>query len=516
MNAGLLLKHFAKIIEAPEAVPLLRRFILDLAVRGKLVQQDEKEISSSDLQVVKLEDLNPEFQNGVSSRGDPNGVPTIVLRLADIENTRVTLTETRTLSIESKSVSKYLLEEGDILIVRVNGSADIVGKFVLIDQKLDAIYCDHFIRMRLPRNKIHPEFLELVGASPALREQIQSLFVTTSGQKTVNQKHIGSLKFPLPPLEEQRRIVAKVSELMMLCDTLENATKTRETLQDQLSASSLHFINQEKVSPEETQLILAQLPRMTARKTHVKALRQTILNLAVRGKLVPQNETDEPAEKLLERIKLEKEKLVKAGRIHAQLAILQAVKTKSASPPGWIWVRFGEVMFSRDSERIPVSKEERTMRKKSYDYYGASGVIDKIDSFIFDKPLLLIGEDGANLINRSTPIAFIARGKYWVNNHAHVLDGISEEFLKFIELQINATDLRPYVTGTAQPKMNQANMNSIPIALPPLEEQHRIVTKVSELMTLCDTLETELYNQELGQQQLLEAVLHHALTPSLD
>lgn len=240
MNAGLLLKHFAKIIEAPEALPLLRRFILDLAVRGKLVQQDENEVASSELQIVKLEDLNPEFQNGISSRGDLNGVPTIVLRLADIENTRVTLTETRTLSIESKSVSKYLLEEGDILIVRVNGSADIVGKFVLIDQKLDAIYCDHFIRMRLPRNKIHPEFLELVGASPALREQIQSLFVTTSGQKTVNQKHIGSLKFPLPPLEEQRRIVAKVSELMTICDTLETELYNQELGQQQLLEAVLH------------------------------------------------------------------------------------------------------------------------------------------------------------------------------------------------------------------------------------------------------------------------------------
>lgn len=115
---------------------------------------------------------------------------------------------------------------------------------------------------------------------------------------------------------------------------------------------------------------------------------------------------------------------------------------------------FGEIMISRDGERIPVSKDERSTRAKIYDYYGASGVIDEIDAYLFDKPLLLIGEDGANLINRSTPIAFIARGKYWVNNHAHVLDGISEEFLRFLELHINAIDLKPYVTGTAQPKMN--------------------------------------------------------------
>lgn len=168
-------------------------------------------------------------------------------------------------------------------------------------------------------------------------------------------------------------------------------------------------------------------------------------------------------------------------------------------------------MYSRDGERIPVSKEERQIRAKTYDYYGASGVIDKIDGFLFDKPLLLIGEDGANLINRSTPIAFIARGKYWVNNHAHVLDGISESFLRFIEIYINATDLKPYVTGTAQPKMNQAKMNSIPVAVPPEAEQGRIVAKVEALMALCDGLEAALREGEGLKGKALEAVLGEQL-----
>ena len=79
-------------------------------------------------------------------------------------------------------------------------------------------------------------------------------------------------------------------------------------------------------------------------------------------------------------------------------------------------------MINRDRERIPLSVAQRQFLSKRYDYYGASGVIDKVDRYLFDKELLLIGEDGANLLNRSTPIAFIAKGKYWVNNHAHVLD----------------------------------------------------------------------------------------------
>ncbi len=171
-------------------------------------------------------------------------------------------------------------------------------------------------------------------------------------------------------------------------------------------------------------------------------------------------------------------------------------------------------MISRDADRIPVSAEDRQFRKGEYDYYGASGVIDKIDKFLFDKPLLLIGEDGANLINRSTPIAFIARGKYWVNNHAHVLDGTSEDFLKYIELYINAIDLVPYVTGTAQPKMNQAKMNNIVLGLPSEAEQRRIVAKVDELMALCDQLESQHSNAAEAHEKLVSHLLGTLLIPS--
>ena len=168
---------------------------------------------------------------------------------------------------------------------------------------------------------------------------------------------------------------------------------------------------------------------------------------------------------------------------------------------------FGNSGFNRDAERIPLSVDERKNRRGEYDYYGASGVIDSINDYLFDKPLLLIGEDGANLINRSTPIAFIARGKYWVNNHAHVLDGISEDFLQYICLHINAISLEAYITGTAQPKMNQAKMNSIVLALPPLAEQKRIVAKVDELMALCDKLEEEQAENSATHQTLVETLL---------
>lgn len=229
----------------------------------------------------------------------------------------------------------------------------------------------------------------------------------------------------------------------------------------------------------------------------VGKMRELILDLAVRGRLVEQDADEESASELMIAIRRHK--------------AVQEIKPLQQGPyeiPGsWLWAKFGEIMISRDSERVPVSKEERATRAKTYDYYGASGIIDKIDGYLFDKTLLLIGEDGANLVNRSTPIAFLATGKYWVNNHAHVLDGISEEFLKYIALYINSVDLRPYVTGSAQPKMNQAKMNSIPVPLPPLAEQKRIVAKVDELMALCDRLEAQQKERETRHTALVQASL---------
>ena len=153
-------------------------------------------------------------------------------------------------------------------------------------------------------------------------------------------------------------------------------------------------------------------------------------------------------------------------------------------PKSWCWVRFETALVNRDAKRIPLSVAQRKKLEKKYDYYGASGVIDKVDRYLFDKPLLLIGEDGANLLLRSKPIAFIATGKYWVNNHAHVIDAVGGVDLHYIALFINATNLAPYVTGTAQPKMNQERLNSILVPLPPSAEQHRIVTTFEEIAAI--------------------------------
>ncbi|UTX59092.1 restriction endonuclease subunit S [Klebsiella michiganensis] len=241
----------------------------------------------------------------------------------------------------------------------------------------------------------------------------------------------------------------------------------------------------------------------------IKKLRELILELAVRGKLVPQDPNDEPASELLKRIAAEKAELVKLGKIKKPKPLPEISEEEKPFelPVGWEWARFGDATYNRDAERIPLSSDERMNRSGTFDYYGASGIIDKIDDYIFDKPLLLIGEDGANLINRSTPIAFMAHGQFWVNNHAHVIDGISEEYLNYLCIYINAISLENYITGTAQPKMNQAKMNTILIGLPPEHEQLKIKNKVTELLSLCDQLEQHSLSSLDAHQQLVETLL---------
>ena len=158
-------------------------------------------------------------------------------------------------------------------------------------------------------------------------------------------------------------------------------------------------------------------------------------------------------------------------------------------PKGWAWTRFSAITINRDSERKPISSSQRTDVAKIYDYYGASGKIDKIDKYIFNERLLLIGEDGANLVTRNKPIAFFAEGQYWVNNHAHCIDATDKFILEYLCFYINAISLEKYVTGSAQPKMTQDNMNSILIPLPPYSEQKHMSQRLNEVMYTVDNIE---------------------------
>jgi type I restriction enzyme S subunit len=143
------------------------------------------------------------------------------------------------------------------------------------------------------------------------------------------------------------------------------------------------------------------------------------------------------------------------------------------NPFQWPVFSLGEICLNEDARRVPVKSSDRKAMQGRFPYYGASGIIDNVDSYLFEGQRLLVGEDGANLLARSSPIAFIADGKYWVNNHAHVLGENGKAKLRFLEYYFALVDLKPFVTGSAQPKLTRSALDSLPVPLPPLDLQER-------------------------------------------
>ncbi|HFU3729968.1 TPA: restriction endonuclease subunit S [Streptococcus suis] len=164
------------------------------------------------------------------------------------------------------------------------------------------------------------------------------------------------------------------------------------------------------------------------------------------------------------------------------------------------WKTLGEVAENLDYLRKPVTKGSRS--SGIYPYYGASGIVDYVDDYIFDGDYLLVSEDGANLIARKTPIAFSVTGKSWINNHAHVLKFESDIDRKYVSYYLNHIDLTPYISGAAQPKLNQQNLNSIKLAYPKQEVRNRIVQVLDNFDAVCNDLNIGLPKEiELRQKQ---------------
>jgi type I restriction enzyme, S subunit len=244
-------------------------------------------------------------------------------------------------------------------------------------------------------------------------------------------------------------------------------------------------------------------------KYGIKKLRELILELAVRGKLVPQDPKDEPASVLLEKIAKEKTRLIKEDKIKKEKPLPEITDDEKpfGLPNGWEWLRLGNIFDIQDYLRIPVSISERQLRVGPYPYYGANGQVGFIDNYIFEGERVLIAEDGGFFDDPIRGVAYIANGKFWVNNHAHVLECLGGTCAKFWLSFFNRMDWEPLVRGMTRAKLNQAVMVQIPLALPPLSEQHRIVAKVDELMALCDKLEQRQADSNIAHQTLVETLL---------
>ncbi|MBQ9237399.1 MAG: restriction endonuclease subunit S [Prevotella sp.] len=147
----------------------------------------------------------------------------------------------------------------------------------------------------------------------------------------------------------------------------------------------------------------------------------------------------------------------------------------------WKEYKLGEIINVLDYKRVPLSAKERSTRKGIYPYYGAQGIIDYVDDYIFDGTYLLIAEDGENLKSQKQNIAQLASGRYWVNNHAHIVENNNRSDLRYICYLLNSLDISGYITGSAQPKLNQANLVNISVHIPPLETQQKIASILSAL-----------------------------------
>lgn len=191
---------------------------------------------------------------------------------------------------------------------------------------------------------------------------------------------------------------------------------------------------------------------------------------------------------------------------------LQSVFTKRG--PGWVESTVDTLSTNLDSKRVPITKNVRTSGK--YPYYGASGIVDYVDDYIFEGDTLLVSEDGANLLARSTPIAFSVSGRYWVNNHAHILKFERMATQRFVEFYFAGIKLDEYITGAAQPKLNQRALNSIPIPIPKtIEEQERVVESLQSAQAETQALES-IYCQKLAAlDELKKSLLHQAFTGKL-
>ena len=564
MSIDFLFADFDRLIQSAESVHRLRRFILDLAVRGKLAPQDPndepasellKRIAAEKVRLVKAGKIKKNKAKPIQMANEPFRLPDSwewtaignvflydagikrepialaqkewLLELEDIEkDTGRLLVRTWVSERESRS-TKSEFRVGDILYGKLR---PYLNKVLIAD--IPGYSTTEIVALR-PYISLCSEYCAL-----ALRRPDFVNYVTRLGQGTkmprLRTEDAAVAPFPLPPLAEQHRIVNKVDELMALCDRLEAARAEREATRDRLATASLARLNAPNPDPamfqHDVAFSLNNLAPLTTRSDQIKALRQTILNLAVRGKLVRQDPNDEPASELLKRIATEKARLVKAGKAKRGKALpsISEDQTKVPLPTSWFWCRLGNLSklvtsgsrgwakyYSREGAIFVrmgnLSKEHYRLRLDHIQHVkppsNREGTRTQLDTG--DLLISITGDVGMlGLI----PENF---GEAYINQHTAMVRPVDEMKGRYLAEFFRSPFAKDQFNAPQRGIKNSFRLTDITqflVPLPPLAEQHRIVAKVDELMEFCDQLEASLATGDETQGRLVGAVLHKLLS----
>ncbi|MFM5274992.1 restriction endonuclease subunit S [Aeromonas caviae] len=552
----------------------LRELILELAVRGKLVPQDPSDepasvllerITAEKAQLVKegkikkpkaLPEIGEEdkpFELPEGWKWDKVGNLATIVRGVSYpkhqvsENNKmdyITLLRANningSLNFDSTIyVPRMLVKEeqvilaGDIVIAMSSGSPDLVGKAAQSNVDLDATF-GTFCGVVRVIDSVLKDFFGFLFTTPLYRKQTQ-LAGKGIGIKNLNKDNLDNLDIPIPPLKEQRRIVAKVDELMALCDQLEQCSESQLAAHQTLVETQLTTLTDSCDADELAQnwaRLSTHFDTLFTTEASIDALKQTILQLAVMGKLVPQDPSDEPASTLLARIAAEKAQLVKEKKIKKEkpLSVIREDEKPFELPQGWEWERFGKIFLdlkygtSQRSDylidgnpvlRIPnvvggaISLDDLKFSKLS--------LTELNDLALIEGDLLFIRSNGSlGIVGRCVVVDICLDGfafaGYLVRSRMPKRDFCSH----FISLAMDTSYVRnqieqPIRSTSGVKNINSTEISNLIIPVPPLLEQHRIVAKVNELMVICDQLKSRLQTRQQIQLALAESLVEGAL-----
>lgn len=525
-----------------EGITRLRELILELAVRGKLVPQDSKD-ESADLLLERIaierqqsikdreikkhkplpeiseEEKSHELPKGwiwakLGNIGETNigltyspkdvsdtGMP--VLRSSNIQDGQITLSDL--VRVRAKVAEKNFVESGDIVICARNGSRKLVGKCAIIPAFNERMSFGAF--MAIFRSKIN-FYIKYFLESPYYRGRLERVATTTINQ--ITQDNLKNTVIPLPPLQEQHRIVAKVDELMSLCDKLEQQ-ETNHLKSHQLLVQTLLGTLTNAADANEFQTAWNRLEQhfddLFTTEDSIDQLKQTILQLAVMGKLVPQDPKDEPASVLLKKIEIEKERLIKKDLIKQEkpLPAISEDEIPYRLPFGWQWCRMKDLCPNISSGSTPPKEYFKdsgipylkvyNIRAQQIDFeYQEQFVDEKYHRTKLSRSILRPGDVIMNIVGPPLGKVAIIPDSYpeWNCNQAITFfQPLEESVNKWIYTFLLAGTFLNYIEliGTAgQDNISVTKSKMIMVPLPPISEQFRIVQKVNELFALCDRL----------------------------